>query len=84
VCPHGVIEMISIERIYSIDGDVSLAQMARGELGPNTAAMIMDERACIRCGLCVDWCPTECLTMDHFRMTPLDVRESVDLAIVAD
>lgn len=84
VCPHGVIEMISVERIYSIDGDVSLAQMARGELGPNAAAMIMDERACIRCGLCVDWCPTECLTMDHFRMTPAEARESVDLAIVAD
>jgi formate hydrogenlyase subunit 6/NADH:ubiquinone oxidoreductase subunit I len=46
--------------------------------------MVIDERACIRCGICVDWCPTECLTMDHFRLTPPDVRESVDLAIVAD
>jgi NADPH-dependent glutamate synthase beta subunit-like oxidoreductase/NAD-dependent dihydropyrimidine dehydrogenase PreA subunit len=84
VCPHGVIEMISPERIYSIDGDVGLAEMARAELGPYAAAMIIDERACIRCGLCVDWCPTECLTMDHFRMTPAEERESVDLAIVAD
>ena len=48
------------------------------------AAMVIDERACIRCGLCVDWCPTECLTMDHFRLTPAPERESVDLAIVAD
>jgi hypothetical protein len=32
----------------------------------------------------VDWCPTECLTMDHFRLTPAEERESVDLAIVAD
>jgi formate hydrogenlyase subunit 6/NADH:ubiquinone oxidoreductase subunit I len=31
--------------------------------------------------LCVDWCPNECLTMDHFRLTPPDGRESVDLAI---
>jgi NADPH-dependent glutamate synthase beta subunit-like oxidoreductase/formate hydrogenlyase subunit 6/NADH:ubiquinone oxidoreductase subunit I len=84
VCPHNCIEMISPERIYSIDGDVNLAQMARGELGPYAAAMIIDERSCIRCGLCVDWCPTECLTMDHFRMTPAEERESVDLAIVAD
>ncbi|HYH11642.1 MAG TPA: FAD-dependent oxidoreductase [Thermomicrobiales bacterium] len=84
VCPHECIEMISPERIYSIDNDVELAEMARAELGPYAAAMVIDERSCIRCGLCVDWCPTECLTMDHFRLTPAEERESVDLAIVAD
>jgi len=84
VCPHECIEMISPERIYSIDNDVKLAELARAELGPYAAAMVIDERSCIRCGLCVDWCPTECLTMDHFRLTPAEARESVDLAIVAD
>ena len=86
VCPHNCIEMISPERIYSIDGEVALAELARAELGPYAAAMVIDERACIRCGLCVDWCPTECLTMDHFRLTPAAERESVDLAamIMAD
>jgi NADPH-dependent glutamate synthase beta subunit-like oxidoreductase/ferredoxin len=83
-CPHLCIEMISPDRIYSIDNDVELAQMARAELGPYAAAMVIDERSCIRCGICVDWCPTECLTMDHFRLTPAETRESVDLAIVAD
>jgi NADPH-dependent glutamate synthase beta subunit-like oxidoreductase/ferredoxin len=83
-CPHRCIEMISPDRIYSIDNDVELAEMARAELGPYAAAMVIDERSCIRCGICVDWCPTECLTMDHFRLTPPDARESVDLAIVAD
>ncbi|CAN5878375.1 hypothetical protein BH24CHL4_BH24CHL4_23640 [soil metagenome] len=83
-CPHLCIEMISPDRIYSIDNDVELAQMARAELGPYSAAMVIDERSCIRCGICVDWCPTECLTMDHFRVTPAEARESVDLAIVAD
>ncbi len=58
--------------------------MARAELGPFSAAMVIDERSRIRCGICVDWCPTECLTMDHFRVTPAEERESVDLAIVAD
>jgi NADPH-dependent glutamate synthase beta subunit-like oxidoreductase/NAD-dependent dihydropyrimidine dehydrogenase PreA subunit len=81
VCPHHCIEMISLDRIASIDNDEELAAMARAELGPNAAAMVIDERACIRCGLCVDWCPTECLTMDHFRLTPPEGRESVDLAI---
>lgn len=83
-CPHQCIEMISPERIYSIDGDVELAELARAELGPYAAAMVIDERSCIRCGICVDWCPTECLTMDHFRLTPPLERESIDLAIVAD
>ena len=69
-CPHRCIEMISPDRIYSIDNDVELAEMARAELGPYAAAMVIDERSCIRCGICVDWCPTECLTMDHFRLTP--------------
>ena len=76
--------MISHDRFLSIDNDDKLAEMARAELGPNATAMVIDERACIRCGLCVDWCPTECLTMDHFRLTPAPKRESVDLAIVAD
>lgn len=84
VCPHQCIEMISPDRIASIDNDVELAEMARAELGPYAAAMVIDERSCIRCSLCVDWCPTECLTMDHFRLTPAAERESVDLAIVAD
>jgi len=83
-CPHRCIEMISPDRIYSIDNDVELAEMARAELGPFAAVMVIDERSCIRCGICVDWCPTECLTMDHFRLTPPEARESVDLAIVAD
>jgi NADPH-dependent glutamate synthase beta subunit-like oxidoreductase/NAD-dependent dihydropyrimidine dehydrogenase PreA subunit len=83
-CPHRCIEMIAPERIYAIDNDVELAEMARAELGQYAAAMVIDERSCIRCGICVDWCPTECLTMDHFRVTPPDTRESVDLAIVAD
>ncbi|MCC6775833.1 MAG: FAD-dependent oxidoreductase [Hyphomicrobiales bacterium] len=82
VCPHRCIEMISLERIYAIDDDEEMANLARAELGPNAVAMVIDERACIRCGLCVDWCPTECLTMDHFRLTPPEERTSVDLAVV--
>jgi formate hydrogenlyase subunit 6/NADH:ubiquinone oxidoreductase subunit I len=79
-----VIEMISLQRIATIDDDRELAELARAELGPNASAMIIDELACIRCGACVDWCPTECLTMEHYRPTPLPARESSDLAIVAD
>ncbi len=82
-CPHQCIEMISPDRIHSIDGEEELAELARAELGPFAAVMVIDERSCIRCGICVDWCPTECLTMDHFRLTPPAERESVDLAVLA-
>jgi ferredoxin len=83
-CPVGVIEMISLDRIFSIDSETELAGLARAELGPNAAAMIIDEQSCIRCGICVEWCPTECLTMEHYRPTPQGARETSDLAIVAD
>ena len=76
--------MISLDRIHTIDNETELAAMARAELGPNAAAMVIDEQACIRCGLCVEWCPTECLTMEHYRPTPQPARETSDLAIVAD
>ena len=59
-------------------------QLHACKLGSHAPALVIDERSCTRCGICVDWCPTECLTMDHFRLTPADARESVDLAIVAD
>ena len=28
--------------------------------------MIMDENLCIRCGLCSQICPTNCITMQHY------------------
>lgn len=83
-CPYECIEMISLDRIHTIDNETELAGLARAELGPNAAAMIIDEQACIRCGICVEWCPTECLTMEHYRPTPQSSRETSDLAIVAD
>ena len=43
ICPVGVIEMISLNRIATIDDDRELAELARAELGPNATAMIIDE-----------------------------------------
>lgn len=59
------------------------APLDRCARGSNAAASVIDERACVRCGLCVAWCPTECPTMGHFRVTPAEECERVDLAIVA-
>ncbi len=69
VCPMRIIEMIPLERIASLDGKTDIAQVARADLGPFGAAMVIDEKTCIRCGLCVKRCPTGCLTMTHFEAT---------------
>ncbi|MDQ6907147.1 MAG: FAD-dependent oxidoreductase [Chloroflexota bacterium] len=70
VCPEEVIEMVSLDRINAIDGDSEIVEFAKRQMSPAAAVMMMDEERCIRCGNCVIWCPTDCLTMGHFRMTP--------------
>jgi len=70
VCPEEVIEMVSLDRINAVDGDMEIVEYARQQMSPAAAAMLMDEERCIRCGNCVVWCPTDCLTMGHYRMTP--------------
>ncbi len=66
VCPYGCIEMLGLDRLATVDG--SPLQQVTG-LGRHTVAMLIDEDACIRCGKCVDWCPTACLTMSAHRPT---------------
>jgi NADPH-dependent glutamate synthase beta subunit-like oxidoreductase len=70
VCPEEVIEMVSLDRIYAIDGDTEIVEYAKQTMTPAAAVMMMDEERCIRCGNCVIWCPTDCLTMGHFRQVP--------------
>jgi NADPH-dependent glutamate synthase beta subunit-like oxidoreductase len=70
VCPEEVIEMVSLDRIFAIDGDAEIVEYAKQTMSPAAAVMMMDEERCIRCGNCVIWCPTDCLTMGHFRQVP--------------
>ena len=65
-CPYGCIEMVGIDRLASLDGrslDATSAPTISGRSAA-PAALVLDENNCIRCGRCVDWCPTSCLTMD--------------------
>ncbi len=77
VCPYGCIEMLGLDRLSSIDGE-PLNRVAG--LNHRTVAMLIDEDSCIRCGKCVDWCPTSCLTMTTHRPAlggqpePFDIR----------
>jgi NADPH-dependent glutamate synthase beta subunit-like oxidoreductase len=67
VCPQQCIEMIVPERLAALDGDTGIAAELAAGYAKRGAAMLIDEEACIRCGRCVDRCPTGSLTMEHFR-----------------
>ena len=67
VCPQQCIEMIVPERLAALDGDTEVAAELAAGYAKRGAAMLIDEEACIRCGRCVDRCPTGSLTMEHFR-----------------
>lgn len=56
--------MLTLDRLATIDG---LAPESLEGITGHTVAMLIDEDACIRCGKCVDWCPTSCLTMSAHR-----------------
>jgi formate dehydrogenase major subunit len=80
-CPQQCIEMVAPEQLHSIDGIETGAQVDRRHDGLRRparrewpgAALLIDEEACIRCGRCVDRCPTGCLTMEHFRAVDVPV-----------
>ncbi len=64
VCP---VDVISLVPASELDGD---AGAARGEDDPritvphlDATALLLDESACIRCGLCIERCPPKALSM---------------------
>ncbi|HET7035119.1 MAG TPA: FAD-dependent oxidoreductase [Thermomicrobiaceae bacterium] len=73
VCPQQCIEMVTADRLAAIDGDTVLAEAAAAALGDSGAAMLIHEADCVRCGRCVERCPTGCLTLEHFRAVEPDV-----------
>lgn len=75
VCPMDCLKMV---RLNQLEGDENLAKLILARYGlPKErfdqnqdlgTAMIKDETACIRCGLCADRCPTDAITMELFEL----------------
>ncbi len=66
VCPTKVISMVSTDRVASVDGDEQHPLLTETKRWRASAAMLIDEDLCIRCGLCIYRCPTNCITMQHY------------------
>ncbi len=66
VCPTNVIHMSDLGLIETVNGRLDEPRLAEALNWQHGAAMIMDEYLCIRCGLCAQICPTNCITMQHF------------------
>ncbi len=67
VCPESCLRMVDVA---DINGNETLAALFRARYGAppargEAAAIIKDETACIRCGLCAARCPTHAITMEH-------------------
>jgi ferredoxin len=83
VCPQKVIGMVGLDRVASIDDHPAPADLLRARTWEHGAAMIIDESTCVRCGLCVQYCPTRCITMQSFEPAPAPNRPS-SIALVGE
>jgi len=68
VCPEDCIDLVSLLRVRpSDDAPLRLPDGRPLRLfGAPGAALIKDETACIRCGLCARRCPVGCISMQGF------------------
>jgi NADPH-dependent glutamate synthase beta subunit-like oxidoreductase len=81
VCPTNVIHMADLDLIESVNGNPYEPRLMEAKGWQSGAAMIMDENLCIRCGLCTQICPTNCMTMQHYE--PHLVAAPSDAAVAA-
>ncbi len=59
-CPMGVLRMVALKDIETTDADRQ--RLSKGVM-KGGAAMVLDEKLCIRCGLCENRCPTKAISM---------------------
>jgi len=65
VCPTVCLKLVSFDRL-TLSPELETATRELGLDPADLSAIIKDEERCIRCGLCVERCPTTAITMEKF------------------
>ncbi|MCP4600388.1 MAG: FAD-dependent oxidoreductase [Proteobacteria bacterium] len=66
VCPELCLKLVDISKLELTDELTILLRARFGEKYDAAGAIIKDEEACLRCGLCAKRCPTDAITMQSF------------------
>ena len=70
VCPEKCLAFVPLEQLALPEEErAALARMAAQDSDLPLTALLKDDTACIRCGLCAIRCPTDAMTMERFTIT---------------
>jgi formate dehydrogenase (NADP+) beta subunit len=70
ICPERCLAIVPLEQVQLPEEERSaLARVAADGSDLPLSAMVKDDTACIRCGLCAIRCPTDAMTMERFTIT---------------
>ena len=68
ICPTRCLKLVPLAELNLTEPQQRIAVECIGDDWMQGSAIIKDEEACIRCGLCARWCPPKAITMErmHF------------------
>jgi formate dehydrogenase beta subunit len=69
VCPQRCFKLAPLKALDLTPDQQAVATRSLGEDWQTHTAIIKDEEACIRCGLCAERCPTNAITMERMEFS---------------
>jgi len=69
VCPQRCFKLVPLEALDLTTDQQAVAIRSLGEDWHTHTAIIKDEEACIRCGLCAERCPTNAISMERMEFS---------------